>query len=71
MNDFWPNSGYRLLRKDADGRLLVTDDYLRLYYQRPELAPPPDAEAAEHALHASLLDAPRRAIPIAEITALA
>ena len=39
MTDFWPNCGYHLLRKDADGRLQVTDDYLRLYYQRPELAP--------------------------------
>jgi hypothetical protein len=70
MPDFWPSCGYALLRKDADGRLRVTDDYLRLYFQRPELAPPADAEARELALHASLMEAPRRAVAGAEIQAL-
>jgi Family of unknown function (DUF6352) len=69
--DFWPGCGYRLLRRDPNGRLVVTDDYLRLYYRRPELAPPDEAEAAERALHASLMDAPRRAVAEAEIDALA
>jgi len=68
--DFWQRCGYRLLRKGDDGRLHVTDDYLRMYYGRPELAPPPEAETAEHALHASLLDAPRREVPETEIAAL-
>ena len=71
MTDFWPSCGYRLLHRDADGRLLVTDDYLRLYYRRAELAPPPEADAAERALHASLLDAPRREVREDEIDALA
>jgi hypothetical protein len=71
MTDFWPSCGYRLLQRDGDGRLRVTDDYLRLYYGRPELAPPPEAEAAEHALHASLLDAPRRRVTESEVAALA
>ena len=70
MSDFWPSCGYRLLQKNADGRLLVTDDYLRFYYERPELAPPADAEAVERALHASLLEAPRRAVAAAEVAAL-
>ena len=70
MTDFWQSCGYRLLKRNADGRLLVTDDYLRLYYERPELAPPPEADAAERALHASLLEAPRRAIGEAEIRTL-
>src|SRR6185369_6511869 len=69
--DLWPSCGFRLLHKGADGRLYVTDDYLRLYDGRPELAPPPEAEAAEHALHASLMEAPRRTVPEAEIAALA
>jgi len=43
---------------------------LRLYYGRPELAPPLEAEAAEHALHASLLEQPRRDVRPAEIDAL-
>jgi len=34
--DFWQHCGYQLLDRAPDGRLLVTDDYLRLYYTRPE-----------------------------------
>jgi hypothetical protein len=70
MADFWPSCGYRLLRKEADGRLRVTDDYLRFYYSRPELAPPPDAQAGELALHASLMEVPRREVQAREIEAL-
>jgi hypothetical protein len=29
--DFWPGCGYRLLEKTGEGRLVVTDDYLRIY----------------------------------------
>ena len=70
MPDFWQSCGYNLLRKGADGRLAVTDDYLRLYYQRPELAPAADSCPAERALHASLVEQPRRAVPEAEIAAV-
>ncbi|HXF65953.1 MAG TPA: DUF6352 family protein [Burkholderiales bacterium] len=71
MPDFWPSCGYRLLEKRADGRLVVTDDYLRLYYLRPELAPVAESCAAERALHASLMDDPRRQVRDAEIEAVA
>lgn len=71
MPDFWPGCGYNLLRKGADGRLVVTDDYLRLYYARPELAPVPESCAAERALHASLLETPRREVSGADIDAMA
>jgi hypothetical protein len=71
MTDLWPSCGYQLLRKGDDGRLHVTDDYLRLYYGRPELLPPPEAQAGERALHASLMDAPRREVTEAEIDTLA
>ena len=71
MNDFWTSSGYRLLRRNVDGRLIVTDDYLRLYFNRPELAPVPESCAAERALHAELLAEPRRAVGEAEIAAIA
>jgi hypothetical protein len=70
MTDFWQSCGYRLLDRGTDGRLRVTDDYLRLYYMRPELAPPADAQAAERALHASLVEAPRREVRAAEIEAI-
>ena len=69
--DFWPSCGYHLLKRGADGRLLVTDDYLRLYYARPELAPVADSCPAERALHASLLDSPRRDVAESEIAAVA
>jgi uncharacterized protein DUF6352 len=69
--DFWQSCGYNLLRKGADGRLVVTDDYLRFYYQRPELAPVAESGPAERALHASLIEQPRRTVPESEIAAVA
>lgn len=71
MPDFWPSCGYSLLRKGADGRLVVTDDYLRLYYARPELAPVSESCPAERALHAALLASPRREVPETAIASLA
>src|SRR5204863_412456 len=68
--NFWASCGYAVLRRDADGRLQVTDDYLRLYYARPELAPPSEAGPVERALHASLVDEPRRKVTAAQIDAL-
>jgi hypothetical protein len=71
MSDFWPSCGFNLLRKGPDGRLAVTDDYLRLYYLRPELAPVAESCDAERRLHASLMDEPRREVSAAEIEAVA
>ena len=71
MPDFWPSCGFRLLKRSAEGRLVVTDDYLRAYYMRPELAPVPESCGRERALHAALLDDPRRAVTQAEIAAIA
>ena len=44
------------------GRLRVTDDFLRSYLLRPELAPIPESCAAELALHDALIADPRRAV---------
>jgi hypothetical protein len=71
MSDFWQSCGYHLLKRRADGRLVVTDDYLRLYYARPELAPVAESCAAERALHAALVQEPRRKVAPAEIAAIA
>jgi hypothetical protein len=71
MADFWASCGYGLLKRRGDGRLVVTDDYLRLYYARPELAPVAESCAAERALHAALLHSPRRNVTAAEIAAIA
>jgi hypothetical protein len=71
MKDFWISCGHHLLDRDAGGGLVVTDEFLKVYLARPELAPPADACDAERALHASLFAAPRRAVSAAEIDALA
>jgi Family of unknown function (DUF6352) len=71
MPDFWQSCGYHLLKRQSDGRLVVTDDYLRLYYARPELAPVVESCAAERALHAALVRDPRRDVADAEIAAIA
>src|SRR5262249_28509290 len=71
VTDFWSSCGFNLLRRGEDGRLVVTDDYLRLYYLRPELAPIPESCAAERRLHAALMEEPRREVAAAEIEAIA
>src|SRR5438132_9351450 len=71
MRDFWLSCGHHLTDRDADGRLLVTDEFLKAYLARPELAPPPEACAVEHGLRAALLADPRRVVGVDEITAIA
>ena len=55
MRDFWLACGHHLTERNADGRLLVTDEFLKAYLARPELAPPSDACAVERGLRAALL----------------
>jgi Family of unknown function (DUF6352) len=71
MNDFWISCGHHLLDRAEGGGLKVTDEFLKVYLARPELSPPPDACAAERALHASLLAEPRRPVPANEIVVIA
>lgn len=71
MTDFWLSCGHHLLDHDEGGGLLVTDEFLKVYLARPELAPPPEACAVERTLHATLLAEPRRAISAADIAAMA
>jgi Family of unknown function (DUF6352) len=70
MPDFWLSCGHHLLDRDEGGGLLVTDEFLKAYLARPELAPPPDACAAERTLHAALLGDPRRPVASSEIAAI-
>ncbi len=70
MRDFWHDSGYHLLAETAEGRLGVSDDFLRAYLMRPEIRPVEDSCAAERALHESLMADPRRAVPEPEIAQL-
>jgi hypothetical protein len=69
--DFWLSCGHHLLDRDAGGGLLVTDEFLKVYLARPELAPPPEACVAERALHAALLAEPRRPVVASEVSAIA
>jgi hypothetical protein len=62
LPDFWRNSGFRLLERDPAGRLRITDDFLRAYYLRPEIHPVEESGEGELALHASLMENPRREI---------
>lgn len=71
MRDYWPSCGWRLLDHDAQGRLVVTDDFLRHLLARPELAPVPESCAAEIALHQALLETPRRDVAPGELAAVA
>jgi len=71
MPDFWRSCGYRLLVIGGDGRLTLTDDFLRSYLLRPELAPVAESCAAEHALHDALLADPRRTIVDSDLAAIA
>ena len=71
MTDFWHASGHHFLDRDESGGYVVTDDFLKVYLARPELIPPPDACAAERALHAALIADPRRPVKASEIADIA
>jgi hypothetical protein len=71
MRDFWLSCGHHLLDRGEGGGLVATDEFLRAYLARPELAPPPEACAAERALYRALLESPRRAVIEREIAAIA
>lgn len=71
MKDFWISCGHHLLDRDVGGGLVVTDEFLKAYFVRPELRPPPDACTAERTLHAALLATPRRIVSAAEVAEIA
>jgi Family of unknown function (DUF6352) len=68
--DFWLSSGFHLLARDAAGRLVVTEDFLHAYLERPELRPVPESGPAERELHRALMAAPRRAVPAEQVAAI-
>ena len=71
MRDFWIACGHHLLDRSASGGLVVTDEFLKAYFARPELMPPNDACAVERRLHEELLADPRRAVAAEEVAAIA
>jgi hypothetical protein len=70
MKDFWLSCGHHLLDRDAGGGLVVTDEFLKVYLARPELAPPANACVVERTLHAALMSEPRRPVDADEIAAI-
>ncbi len=71
MKDFWLSCGHHLLDRGEGGGLVVTDEFLKVYFARPELTPPPEACVVERTLHAALLSDPRRPVDKGDITAMA
>jgi len=71
MKDFWLSCGHHLLDRDPGGCLLLTDEFLKLYFARPEVIPPAEACPVERSLHAALLADPRRPVTAAETAAVA
>ncbi len=71
MTDFWRSAGYNLVDIDTEGRLQITNDFLRAYLLRPELAPIDESCANELALHARLMSSPRDIIDEKTMASLA
>jgi Family of unknown function (DUF6352) len=71
MKDFWISCGHHLLDRNASGGLVVTDEFLKAYFARPELMPPQDACAAERRLHRELFADPRRPVGADGVAAIA
>lgn len=71
VRDFWLSSGHHLLDHDEHGRLIVTDEFLKVYLARPEVMPPDDACIVERAVYQKLARTPRAAVVPAEIRDIA
>jgi len=71
MKDFWISCGHHLLDRNEGGGLVVTDEFLKAYFVRPELAPPPEACVVERALHGALLAEPRKPVSREEVVLIA
>ena len=71
MKDFWLSCGHHLLDRDEGGGLVVTDEFLKVYFARSELSPPEDACVVEKTLHSALIADPRRPVDASEIAAIA
>ncbi|MBL8311056.1 MAG: hypothetical protein JNL19_11580 [Burkholderiales bacterium] len=70
MPDFWASTGYKLLRQQGRA-LVVSDDFLRSLFLRPEVAPVAESCDAELRLHDALMVEPRRAVAGGELLSIA
>jgi hypothetical protein len=65
---FWVHSGLALLEADEKGGLIVTDDFLRAYLSRNELALVPESCTGEALMHETLDKNPRQSSAELETT---
>ena len=69
MRKFWPNSNYQFLSVNQDQQLIITDDFLRSYLTRPEIAGKPIYLAMAHDIDKCLKFKPQNLLinlPLAE-----
>jgi len=59
MAEFWQSAGWHLVESLDGGYIKITDDWLRAYLLRPELAPIEESCKAERALHEELIGDPK------------
>ncbi|MBU3624623.1 hypothetical protein ICN48_00010 [Polynucleobacter sp. JS-Safj-400b-B2] len=71
MTNYWPNSAYSTLTISSDDQLLVTDDFLRTYMERPELKLVPESCPIELSLHQRLTENPRAEVLESDIAGMA
>lgn len=70
MHTFWTSCGHDRLETNAQGWLVPTDAYWRLWLERPELALVDESCTGEKALHAALVASPLRAVEGFELDAI-
>ncbi|MDX1540196.1 MAG: DUF6352 family protein [Geminicoccaceae bacterium] len=70
MAEVWRSSGRHLLARTSAG-LVVTDDFLRAFLLRPELAPVEESCAAERRLHERLFERPKDPVASDDVARLA
>ena len=68
--DFWLTSGWHLLDKDETGCLIPTEDFMRAYFYRVEVAPIDESCDAELTLHKKLIEAPFTSVNKEELSAI-
>jgi len=69
--DFWLSCGHHLVDRDPGRGMLLSDELLKAYLARPEIAPPPEACDVERSLYTTLLADPRMVPPASKLAAIA
>ena len=65
--DFWLTSGWHLLKKDSNGKLIPTKDFMKAYFSRPEVEIIDESCEAERKLNKKLLEDPFQSVSEKEL----